>query len=92
MEVRVIEERAPAVCAEADYVRVETWHDPEQDTVTLERVVRKALARPKGDPQRVKTLIRELPMSPDDALGLATRYAESKNIPLVLASKLHRLD
>lgn len=95
MEVRVIDERSSAACSEADYVRVETWCDPEQDTVTLatiERVVRKARAKRKGDSQRIKTLVRQLPMSPDEAVGLATRYAESKHIPLVLASTLSRVD
>jgi hypothetical protein len=89
MEVRVIKERSSAVCSEADYVRVQTWCDPEQDTVTLatiERVVHKAHRKPSSAAQRVKTLVQKQPMSPDDALGFATRYAESKKIPLVLAS------
>lgn len=89
MEVRVIDERSSAQCSEADYVRVQTWCDPEQDTVTLatiERVVHKARVQPSGATQRVKTLVQKQPMSPDVALGLATRYAERKQIPLVLAS------
>jgi hypothetical protein len=89
MEVRVINERSSAVCSEADYVRVETWCDPEQNTVTLatiERVVHKPHPKPSGATQRVKTLVRKQPMHPDDAVGLARRYAESKKIPLVLTS------
>jgi hypothetical protein len=90
MEVRIIDERSSAICSEADYVRVQTWNDPEQDTVTLatiERVVHRLCEQPSGETQRVKTLVQKQPMSPDDALGLATRYAERKKIRFVLASK-----
>lgn len=87
MEVRIVEGAVPAASAEADYVRVSAWCDPEQDTVTLatiERIVHKpAVGQAKG--LRIKTLLAEHPMSPDDALGLARSYAERKQIPLVLS-------
>ena|SRR5690606_18134955 len=95
MEVRVISERSPAERPEADYVRVETWCDPEQDTVTLatiQRVVHKVRARSDGATQSVRTLVQQLPMTPDEALGFATRYAKRKKISLVLASSPKRVE
>lgn len=89
MEVRIVSADSPAAAAETDYVRVETWCDPEQDTVTLatiERVVRKSQTRPEASAQRIKTLVQKLPMSPHDALGFARRYAERKKIGLVLTA------
>lgn len=89
MEVKVVNETAPCACSEADYVRVEMWSDPEQDTVTLatiERVVKKSNVKPCSSPRRIKRLIHRQPMTPDDAVGFATRYAESKKIPLVLTA------
>jgi hypothetical protein len=89
MEVKVIDGRSSPTCAATDYVRVQTWCDPSQDTVTLatiERIVHKAATEPSGDSLRVKTLIQKQPMSMHAALGLATLYAEAKNIPLVLTS------
>jgi hypothetical protein len=91
MEVRVVSAPPSATCAETDYVRVHTCSDPSDDTVTLatiERVVEKASAESRAKaPKRVKTLIMRRPMSPDEALGLATRYAERKKIPVVYADQ-----
>lgn len=89
MQVTVVNEQTSANLSEADYVRVRTWCDPAQDTVTLatiERVVHKSNPKPIGETQRIKTLVRRQQMSIDHALGLATRYAEAKKIRLVLAA------
>jgi hypothetical protein len=72
-------------------VRVHTCSAPFDDTVTLatiERVVEKA--NPKLDEgetlvKRVKTVIMRQPMTPDEALELATSYAERKHIEVVYA-------
>jgi hypothetical protein len=93
MEVRVVCAQPSPSCPETDYVRVRTYSDPLDDTVTLatiERVVEKAggvsplrtrLAK------RVKTLIMRQRMSLEEALGLATSYAERKHIPVVYADQ-----
>ena len=47
MEVRVVREQPMGGCPETDYVRVHTYSDPFDDTITLatiERVVEKANA------------------------------------------------
>jgi hypothetical protein len=89
MEVRVVNDAAAAACPETDYVRVSAWCDPEQDTVTLATIQRVVYKPPRDERQprgpRVKTLLAEHPMSPDDALYLARSYAERKQIPLVLS-------
>ena len=91
MEVRVVRKQPMGGCPETDYVRVHTYSDPFDDTITLatiERVVEKANAaatREPDAPKRVKTLITRAPMSPSDALVLATSYAERKKIPVVYA-------
>ncbi len=91
MEVRVVS--ASSNRPETDYVRVQTYSDPADDTVTLatiERVVekrdRKTDAEADGS-TRVKTLVMRRPMSIDAALGLATSYAERKKIPVVYAEQ-----
>jgi hypothetical protein len=88
MEVRIVQDGTSGASAEADYVRVSAWCDPEQDTLTLatiQRVVHKGQdgMRPHGA-RRVKTLLAKQPMSPDDALVLAMSYAERKRIPVVV--------
>jgi hypothetical protein len=87
MEVRVVcQESSEQPCPAADFVRVSTCSDPNDDTVTLatiQRVVEKNDAKKIGHRWHVKTLIMEQPMSPDEALGFATRYAARKNIPVV---------
>jgi hypothetical protein len=91
MEVRVVRAQSIGACPETDYVRVHTYSDPLDDTITLatiERVVEKANAaatRQPNAPKRVKTLVTRAPMSPSDALVLATSYAERKKIPVVYA-------
>jgi hypothetical protein len=91
MEVRVVHTLPTCHRAETDYVRVHTCTAPDDDTVTLatiERVVEKANPkRDEGDTlvKRVKTLITRQPMTPDEALELATSYAERKHIEIVYA-------
>lgn len=74
--------------ASTDFVRVETHAAPDDDTVTLatiERLIDKNAGHAASGPAwRVKTLVREQPMSPEQAVGLATLYAERKGIPVVL--------
>lgn len=92
MDVRVVCE-PPASRPESDYVRVHTYCDPENDTVTLatiERVVEKPVVADAPRPtlaKRIKTLIERAPMTLEQALRLATRYAESKKIPVVYAER-----
>jgi hypothetical protein len=86
MEVRVVCQESTEPCPAADFVRVSTCSDPNDDTVTLatiQRVVEKNDAKKIGHRWHVKTLIMEQPMSADEALGFATRYAARKNIPVV---------
>ena len=69
-----------------DYVRVSTCSDPLDDTITLatiERFVAKGQFAEAAKRVHVKTLVQRLPMSTREALGLATCYAERKNIPVV---------
>jgi hypothetical protein len=86
MPVRIYEQ-PPAGCPDKDFVRVETRTDPLDDTatlVTIQRVVEKADGAIAKEPtRRVKTLIMGQRMPTDVALGLATRYAERKRIPVV---------
>lgn len=86
MTVRIVAEREAQETPGSDYVRVSTCNDPLDGTVTLatiQRFVEKHLDTPnKG--VHVKTLVMRRPMSSDEALGLATCYAERKNIPVVL--------
>jgi hypothetical protein len=91
MDVRVVCALPSLSYPEQDYVRVHTCTDPADDTVTLatiERIVDKTTVTAEAPARkRVKTLVMRLPMSPDDALGLATRYAERKKIPVVFADR-----
>jgi hypothetical protein len=93
MEVRVVCAQPAPSCAETDYVRVSTCADPFDDTVTLatiERVIEKANAaatRQPHAPRHIKTLLARRPMSPDEAIVLATSYAERKKIPVVYADQ-----
>ena len=88
MSVRVVKD--PGTTTDnRDYVRVSTSPDPNDDTVTLatiQRIVEKLnLERASAPKLHVKTLIMQQPMTPDAALGLATCYAERKQIPVVVA-------
>jgi len=82
-----------AVRPESDYVRVHTCSDPQDDTITLatiERVIEKPVPVDTPRPtlaKRIKTLIMRAPMTIDEALGLATSYAERKKIPVVYAER-----
>jgi hypothetical protein len=93
MDVRVVCAEPVTGCRETDYVRVHTYSHPFDDTVTLatiERVIEKANAaatRQPNTPKRVKTLLTRQPMSPDQAIVLATSYAERKKIPVVYADQ-----
>jgi len=94
MEVRVVCPLPSSKCPDSDYVRVQTCVDPGDDTMTLatiERIVLKpAVLEGRSWAKRVKTLVLRARMSADQALGLATRYAERKQIPVVYAE--HALD
>lgn len=92
MDVRVVSELSMATRPESDYVRVHTFCDPNDDTVTLatiERVIEKSMVAETRPTlmKRIKTLIMRKPMSIDDAVGLATRYAAAKNISVVYADR-----
>ena len=92
MDVRVVCALPPSSIPETDYVRVHTYPDPLDDTVTLatiERVVDKANsnADAKKPRKRIKTLLVRQPMSPGAALDLATLYAEHKQIPIVYTNR-----
>jgi hypothetical protein len=87
MDVRVLSALPSSSCPEQDYVRVHTCADPGDDTVTLatiERVTDKVKTDARAT-KRIKALLVRQPMSPDAALGLATSYAERKQIPVVYA-------
>jgi hypothetical protein len=89
MDVRVISSLPTSERPERDYVRVHTCCAPDDDTVTLatiERVVDKANGElPDGSPtaKKIKTLVTRQRMTADEALELATSYAERKGIPVV---------
>ena len=71
-------------------MRVHTCTAPDDDTVTLatiERVVEKANPKHDEGETLVKTLIMRQPMTPDEALELATSYAERKHIEVVYADR-----
>ena len=77
---------------EEDFVRLRAHTDPSDNTVTLatiERVVERCLKdveEDSGTQWHIKTLVLDQPMSLDAAVGLATRYAERKGIPVVYAA------
>ena len=88
MEVRVVHTLPTCQRPETDYVRVHTCTAPFDQTITLatiERVVEKANPKPDEDDTLVKTLILRQPMTADEALELATSYAERKQIEVVYA-------
>lgn len=86
MAVRIVPEQTSGKCADSDYLRVSTCNDPLDDTVTLATIQRFVVKqKPAGAarPVHIKTLVLLQPMSNDQALGLATCYAERKNIQIV---------
>jgi hypothetical protein len=76
---------------ETDYLHVRTCRSPDDDTVTLATIQRYidkgASVDTSGTAWKIKTLVANQPMSPDEAVGFATRYAERKQIPLVVTNK-----
>jgi hypothetical protein len=90
MEVRVLSAAPPfSGCPEEDYICVHTDADPLDDTVVLATIER-VTDRTKGKVKRVKTLLARVRMSVDAALGLATSYAEWKQVPVVYSDSLPR--
>jgi hypothetical protein len=91
MSVRICNEPL-AGSPDKDFVRVEACPDPLDDTatlVTIERIVEMPPRATLREPtRRVKTLVTGSRMPADIALGLATRYAERKRIPVVYANGL----
>jgi hypothetical protein len=97
MEVRVLHTLPTCHRRETDYVRVHTCAAPDDDTVTLatiQRVVEKGTAQQTAGNsfrKRARTWVRSLimrqPMTADEALDLATSYAERKKIPVVYADR-----
>jgi hypothetical protein len=61
---------------------------PDDDTMTLATIERVVAKPHEGSwARRVKTLVVRARMSADQALGLATRYAERKKIAVVYAER-----
>jgi len=89
MAVRVISaeqrgDRSP----ERDYLQVRTFRSPDDDTVTLATIQRfvdlGGDIEDTGTTWRVRTLVLDKPMTQEQAVSFATRYAERKHIPLVV--------
>ena len=91
MDVRVMSALPSSSCPENDYVRVQTYAVPGDDTVTLATIERITDRLKDGAPtKRIKTLVVRQPMSRGEALGLATSYAERKHIPVIYAESQPR--
>jgi len=92
MAVKILAEFTDPEAADQDFVRVRAHPDPGDDTVTLatiERVVEccgEDAEEAAGSHWHIKTLVLDQPMTLDAAVGLATRYAERKGIPVVYAA------
>jgi hypothetical protein len=89
MEVRVLAAPQSSGCPDQDYILVHTDTDPLDDTVVLATIER-VTDRSKGKVKRVKTLLARVRMSVEAALGLATSYAEWKQVPVVYSDSLPR--
>ena len=90
MAVKIVPESEAQERPSGDYLRVSTESDPNDDTVTLatiQRFVDKERVEDARKTCTVKTLVLKQPMSTDAALGLATCYAERKNIPVVYTAR-----
>lgn len=76
---------------ERDYLHVHVHPSPDDDTVTLATIQRYVDRGgdidSTGSTWRVRTLVADQPMSRDEAMGFATRYAERKKIPLVVTDR-----
>jgi len=74
--------------AAKDFLQITTCKSPDDDTVTLTTIQRcvdrGADIDATGTTWRVRTLVDNQPMTRDEAMGFATRYAERKHIPLVV--------
>lgn len=91
MDVRIMSALPSSSCPENDYVRVQTYSDPGDDTVTLATIERITDRLKDGTlAKRVKPLVVRQPMSQGAALGLATSYAERKHIPVVYTESATR--
>jgi hypothetical protein len=90
MEVRVLPAAPPSSgYPDKDYICVHTDTDPLDDTVVLATIER-VTDRTKGKVKRVKTLLTRVRMTVDAALGLATSYAQWKQVPVVYADSRPR--
>ncbi len=73
---------------EEDYLHVFTWTSPDDESVTLATIQRHIDSGEEvdegGTTWRIRTLLANHPMSQDEAMGFARRYAERKNIPFVV--------
>lgn len=91
MDVRVVCSVPPWSYQDQDYVRVQTCTDPADETMTLatiERIVDKTNVTANAPARkRIKALLVRQRMSADEALGLATRYAQRKKIPVVYTDR-----
>jgi len=86
MEVRVLTAPPSSSYAEHDYIHVHTDADPLDDTFVFATIERVTDREKNGETmKRVKALVTRQRMSADAALGLATRYAEWKEVPVVYA-------
>ena len=84
MSVRVVSDESTEGASTTDYVRVRTCAAPGDDTVTL-ATIQRFVERTDGESWKIRTLVADQPMSLDEAMGLATCYAERKHIPVVVA-------
>ena len=89
MAVRIISRGAlDDLSPEQDYLHVYTWTSPDDAAVTLATIQRYIDSGEEvdegGTTWRIRTLLANHPMSLDEAMGFARRYAERKNIPLVV--------
>jgi len=89
MEVRVFSAPPSSAYPENDYICVHTDTDPLDDTVVLATIER-VTDRTRGNIKRVKTLLAGVRMPIDAALGLATSYAEWKQVPVVYSDSQPR--
>ncbi len=89
MEVRVLAAPPSQAYPEQDYICVHTDTDPLDDTVVL-ATIQRVTDRSKGKVKRVKTLLARVRMTVDAALGLATSYAQWKQVPVVYSDSLPR--
>lgn len=92
MAVRIVSLGASEeTCPESDFLQVRTRTSPEDDTVTLATIQRctdkGGDVDATGTTWKIRTLVADQPMTRDEAMGFATRYAERKSIPLVVTDR-----